>query len=132
LDKNGDGQINSVNELFGGQGTTGVASAPGFTELAKYDGNLDGVIDKYDSIYSELQIWRDLDGNGAVDPGELESLQQAGIASITLASTLQTNDTISGNQVMATGSFTRTDGTVSTVADLSFHVDNMHSQFLGD
>lgn len=51
LDKNGDGVINSGNELFGAQ------SGNGFAELAQYDDNQDGYIDENDAIYKDLSIW---------------------------------------------------------------------------
>jgi hypothetical protein len=65
----------------------------------------------------------DRNGNGAVDAGELETLGQAGVASIGLAATTQTGDTQAGNTITATGSFTRTDGTTGAIADVSFDVD---------
>ena len=132
LDKNGDGEVNNIGELFGGEASTAGLSAVGFAQLAKYDANLDGVIDASDPIYSQLRIWADANGNGVADPGELLTLQQAGIASIDLAAAAQTGDFVAGNQVLATGSFTRTDGSTGEVADVSFHTDDFHTTFLGD
>jgi hypothetical protein len=125
LDKNGSGQIESADEMFGGSGQNA------FAALAKYDSNLDGVIDANDPVYSQLRIWVDANGNGVVDPGELLTLQQAGIASINLGAAAQTHDFIGGNQVLATGSFTRTDGSIATVDAVSFATDNFASQFRG-
>jgi hypothetical protein len=132
LDKNGDGQINNVNELFGGDATSGGPTAIGFAQLAKYDSNLDGVIDANDPIYSQLRVWVDSNGNGVVDPGELVTLQQAGITSINLTPTLQSGDMNAGNQIMATGSFTRADGSAGSVADVSFQIDTRDTTFTGD
>jgi hypothetical protein len=67
-----------------------------------------------------------------VDPGELETLAQAGITSIAVASTAQSGDTIAGNTVNATGTFTFANGTTGTVADVSFAIDPFHSQYLGN
>lgn len=127
LDKNGNGTIDDGSELLG-------APAPiGFAALAQYDSNGDGVIDASDPIYSQLQVWVDQNGNAQVDPGELETLAQAGITSITVASTAAPDGTtIAGNIVNATGSFTRTDGTTGAIDDVSFTVDPMHSTYVGD
>jgi Ca2+-binding RTX toxin-like protein len=125
LDKNGSGQIESADEMFGGAGQNA------FAQLAKYDSNLDGVIDAQDPIYSQLRIWVDSNDNGIVDPGELLTLQQAGIASINLGAAAQSGDFIAGNQVLATGSFTRTDGSTGAVDAVSFATDNFDSQFRG-
>jgi hypothetical protein len=126
LDKNGNGTIDDGSELLG-------APAPiGFAALAQMDSNNDGVIDANDAAYSQLQVWNDANGNGKVDPGELETLAQAGIASINVAATTQSGVKIAGNTVNAVGSFTRTDGTSAAIDDVSFTVDPLHSTYLGD
>jgi len=61
----------------------------GFRALALYDdpangGNHDGVIDQKDSIFSSLRVWVDKNHNGITDPGELLTMQQAGIQSISI------------------------------------------------
>lgn len=50
LDRNNDGKINNGSELFGP--TTG----NGFKELAKYDDDSNGWIDKNDSIFDKLKV----------------------------------------------------------------------------
>ena len=120
-----DGTPN-VTEMFGGPG------AEGFAALAQYDANSDGVIDANDAIYSQLRIWVDANGNGAVDAGELETLQQAGIASINLTAAAQTNDTDAGNTIVSTGTFTFTNGTTGNVDQVNFNVDSYRTQYLGD
>ncbi len=66
-DLNGDGQINSVAEMFGDTTTSG------FAALAAYDSNADGVIDASDSMFGSLRIWQDLDGDAVTDGGELKT-----------------------------------------------------------
>ena len=116
----------TISEMFGGPGAEGLAA------LAQYDVNADGVIDANDAVYTQLRMWVDVNGNGTVDTGELETLQQAGVASISLASTTQTADTQAGNTITATGSFTRVDGTTGAIDDVNFNVDTFHSRYLGD
>jgi hypothetical protein len=79
----GSGQVKNINQLVGGENNSG------FTALAQFDSNHDGVIDSNDPIHAQLRIWQDANGNGVVDPGELETLTQAGIASINIATTVQ-------------------------------------------
>jgi hypothetical protein len=80
-DKDGDGKITSIDELFGG----GIGD--GFAKLATFDTNGDGVIDARDAGYWKLSIWRDYNMNKITDPGELMSLPQAGVVSIHLGHT---------------------------------------------
>ena len=83
----------------------------------------DGVIDAKDDIYNELQIWQDKNQNGVVDDGELMSLSEAGIASINLTyENIDVTDE-SGNGHSQRGTYTKTDGTTSTVEDVWFEKD---------
>ena len=91
LDLNGDGRIDNGFELF-----SNIAKQPqlspasvSFKALAQYDlkangGNGDGVIDKRDKVFSRLRLWVDKNHNGISESGELLTLQQAGIQSISL------------------------------------------------
>src|SRR5262245_37898060 len=65
LDRNGNGRIDDVTEVFG-DATTG-----GFAALQSMDSNGDAVIDANDAEFSSLQIWVDADEDGFTDPGEL-------------------------------------------------------------
>lgn len=51
LDKNHNGKIDDGTELFGAQ------SGNGFTELANYDQDNNGVINKNDAIFDQLLVW---------------------------------------------------------------------------
>ena len=72
-DKNEDGQINSVGEMFGG------SIGLGFKSLAELDSNGDGIIDAKDPAYHFLKIWRDFNLSKTVDTGELFTLEECGI-----------------------------------------------------
>lgn len=112
LDRNGDGQINSGQELFGEQH----GAANGYEELRKFDSNLDGVIDKNDDVYDELLLFRD-NGNGKTEDGELITLADAGIASINLDYSEVDRRAAGGNRLAQLATFRRTNGTLGRTAD---------------
>lgn len=87
LDRNNNGKIDSVHELFGNNtvGPDNKKAANGFEALAKYDLNNDGVINAKDAIFSELRLWKDFNRNGVTDAGELSSLSSHKITTIDLA-----------------------------------------------
>jgi Ca2+-binding RTX toxin-like protein len=124
--QNADGSVTNIRNLVGGSDNSG------FAALAQYDLNHDGVIDANDPVYAQLSVWQDQNGDGVVDPGELMTLAQAGIASINVAATAQTGVAIAGNDITATGTFTRSDGTTGTIDDASFATDPFASEYLGD
>ncbi len=83
VDRNGNGRIDDIGELFGG-----TARGAGFARLADYDSNGDGVVDASDAAFGELRIWRDDNGNHVTDDGELTTLAQAGVASLGVATSI--------------------------------------------
>ena len=77
VDSNGNGEIDSRSELFGG--TIG----DGFGKLASYDSNDDGFVDASDANFGELKVWQDANEDGITDEGELVALEAKGITSLT-------------------------------------------------
>ncbi len=138
LDHNG--RIDNITEMFGG-------ASSGFAQLAALDGNQDGKVDASDNGLADfngdgiidandtvdaLQVWRDLNEDGVTQQGELFSLADVGIASISVAGTAQQNVFQEGNQITATGTFTRTDGSTGAIADVLYKVDNSYTHYAGD
>ncbi len=94
LDRNGNGAIDSLDELFG-QAVSGSRRRPGgtansFLDLAAFDlaengGNGDGLISAADAVFTELRLWVDANHDGVSQPGEFITLAEASIASIELS-----------------------------------------------
>jgi hypothetical protein len=123
LDKNKNGIIDSIDELFGDNTKLedGRKFDNGFLALAHYDGNSDQVIDGRDEIFSQLLLWKDLNKNGRTDPGELSSLKQQSMVSISLdySHTVKFEDR-SGNKSLFDSHITLSDGQLLKIYDVYF------------
>ncbi|MEM9219436.1 MAG: Ig-like domain-containing protein [Cyanobacteria bacterium P01_F01_bin.150] len=82
IDNDGDGLISSRAELFGG-----AQVGDGFAKLASFDSNGDGLVNESDAQFGEMKLWQDANENGVTDPGELVSLESAGITDLNTAYT---------------------------------------------
>ncbi len=117
VDVNHDGRINDRSELFGGD------IGQGFSQLAAFDSNQDGVVNASDERFADLQIWQDRDGDGATDTGELVRLDQAGIASLRVSYEMQ-HEEQNGNMLLERSSAQFADGHISEMADAYFTVQS--------
>jgi Ca2+-binding RTX toxin-like protein len=125
-DANGNGAIDDGTELFGNR------TQSGFAQLAALDSNADGIISSTDAAFGSLQVWRDLNQDGVSQAEELQTLSDAGIASISLSAvTAPAGTEVRGNVIARTGSFTRTDGTTSAVGDVTFNVSDLNTRWTG-
>jgi len=82
-----NGQVNGIDQMFGNgsHGPDGELAAHGFEALAKFDLNHDGVIDAKDDVFSHLRLWSDKNRDGVSQAGELFTLENMGIVSLTLS-----------------------------------------------
>lgn len=118
LDKNGNGQIDGLHEVFSEQ--FGQAGS-GIDALATLDTNGDGVFNAEDEAFDQVRVWRDFNGNGVVDAGELFTLASLGISEINLSANKTDISDESGNLILQKGTFTR-NGAVHNFADVALIV----------
>jgi len=115
LDKNGNGRIDGVGELFGDK----TGSKNGFEDLARYDSNGDGAIDRSDPIFSRLRLFQDANGDGRSSASELSSLASQGIVRLNL-NPVASPMVVAGNRIAETSKFVRADGSTGTLAETYF------------
>ena len=85
LDLDNDGRVTSGRELFGNRSDCGGARcADGAAALAAHDQNADGRIDSKDPVFEALRVWVDRNQDGRSQSGELSSLADHGIKSLSL------------------------------------------------
>jgi hypothetical protein len=114
VDQNMNGRIDSGKELFGDQH----GAANGFAELAKYDQNLDQIIDSNDAVYKQLLLFGDLDADGTVRPEEFVPLSRADIAAIYLEYNDVSRALTDGNRIAQSSRFVRNDGSTGEAVDV--------------
>src|SRR5262249_13367612 len=112
------GNITNGSQLFGTSMmlANGSFSIGGFQGRAQFDSNSDGKIDANDPAWSALKVW--VNSNAAPGSGQLLSLDQGGISSISLSKTTTNTTDAQGNEILATGSFTWSTGAAGQMADV--------------
>ena len=136
-DKNNNGQIDDGNELFGNGSLlqNEQRGSNGFAALAEQDSNHDGQVNAQDAHFNDLRIWQDKNGDGVVQAGELFTLAQKHVKSLSTAYVDQgslpdgsfyphTDEGIdaNGNQHRQVGSYTTTDNQTYRIDDVWFKV----------
>lgn len=115
LDSDGNGTVTSASEL-----SFGASSGDSASILTSLDSSHDGAITAADADWSNLKVWEDKNGNGVPDTGEILTLDAAGIRSIAVALTPGTGTPAAdAATTLASGSFTRTNGTTQSIAEVS-------------
>lgn len=116
LDRNGDGKLTDAGEF------SFVNDVPGATSdlvgLRAFDSNKDGILSSADAKFADFRIWRDRDGDGVAEDGEIFTLTGASVRSLNLTGTAVNGTSELGDVVVINkGSYTRTDGVVRDYID---------------
>jgi hypothetical protein len=119
LDRNLNGSIDSGAELsFVGDKPGALTDLEGLTA---FDSNQDGRFDALDARFADFAVWQDADQDGVSESGEMKSLAEAGIASLSLAGTpasVAAADSAS-HALLGTSTFTRTNGQTGQLGDVA-------------
>ena len=128
-DLDGNGLIDTGRELFGSETllADGRKAGNGFEALAELDANGDGKLDQNDPAFATLKVWKDADGNGRTDAGELLALEAAGAQSIDVGYTTGTAVDANGNAHKQVGRYTTTDGQARAATDVWVKTDPTYS-----
>ena len=151
-DKDADGQIEGFGEMIASayplnylidQDFSDFANnLNGFAQLAQHDTNGDGLINAQDTIFTDLQVWQDINQNGVSEANELFSLSDLNIASIDVGNAALDGFVgisnggftriIEGNTVTHSSSYTLNNGTSREIVDAWFDHDLQNSRYTGD
>lgn len=121
-DQNGNGQIDNGQEVFsdwfngGVNGDDSQPFASASEALASLDSNEDGVISGAE--LDGISVWQDLDQDGDSDAGELQTMADLGVQSISLSMSA-VGDAVNGNVVLRSGTLTLTDNSTLDIADVA-------------
>jgi len=128
-DLDGNGTIDTGRELFGSETllASGQKAANGYQSLAELDTNHDGQINQQDAAFATLKIWQDANGDGYSSADELLTLADAGVQSISTGYTAVNQTDANGNITQQTSTFTKTDGSTGTSADIWFQTDKTYT-----
>ena len=131
LDRNSNGTIDNGGELFGVDTvkSDGTKASDGFDALSDLDSNNDNIFDAGDTRFADVRVWRDLNQDGVSQSSELSTLAANNIRSISLNKTSATTNLGNGNAQTATATFTRTDDTTGTAANLGLVSNTFYRQF---
>jgi hypothetical protein len=129
-DINGNGLIDDGSELFGDQTAlkNGKTATDGFEALKDLDDNKDGILDKLDKTFQAIKIWQDKDRDGVTDEGELSSLADLGITSLSVNGKATNTKDHNGNTLNKEGSYTKADGTRGKIGEYALTRDTVHSE----
>lgn len=131
-DRNENDIIDNGSELFGDSVimSNGQKSTHGFEALADLDSNHDGIIDENDIEFNKLLVWQDTVRNGKTDAGELKTLEELGIKSISLTTENKNHKTESGTIITDSAEVQFTDNRITEIAEHWFEAHSFDSQEL--
>lgn len=127
-DRNNNGVIDDGTEIFGKDFNKQQNIKDGFAALGTLDNNKDNVLNNQDTAFNKIKVWQDFNQDGITQKGELKTLSELGIASLSL-DTGKTKDTNNRNAVGKYSTYTTTDGKKYKMGDVNFEIDSVHSEY---
>ena len=92
--------------------------------LNSIDSNNDDLINYQDELFDQLRIWQDFNSDGISNTGELSTLNEVGIESISLLAEIM-EDEIEGNTINAKGSYLDSDGVTREFVQAIFSAEEL-------
>ena len=126
-DRNNDGKINDLTELFSERFASNTPH--GFAALSSLDSNHDGKVDVLDEQFSRLKVWRDLNEDGQSSPEELFTLNQLNIRALYTHFEAQ-DQWQGGNHLTHLGQYETEEGHRHAMGDINFGYQPFYSQFI--
>ena len=123
--KYNDGQVHDHSQYaFAQYDTSSAAKGTMATDLSgladAFDSNQDGLLDARDAQFFDFNVWQDVNQNGVSDAGEMKSLTEWGLTSITLNSDGSYRTPVAGVHEAGRTHANTTDGIGFLVADAAF------------
>jgi hypothetical protein len=119
LDTEGDRVIDKPEEISFARYLLGAITD--LEGLNAFDDNDDGILDKLDARFNDFAVWQDANQNGLSEEGEVTTLAERNIDSISLASNGIPQTLVNGDvQLFGTGTYTTTDGQIHQLGDAAF------------
>lgn len=132
LDLNGNGVIDNITETISAKfdwgsyndslGALASLAQPGAGVFSRATSDINWRTGN--SYFDDLRVWVDANEDGVTDAGELKTLDELGITSISLQGTGNQGEAIAGNDVVNRASFTRASGTTGEVASVNFEANS--------
>jgi Ca2+-binding RTX toxin-like protein len=120
LDRNGNGLIDDIAEISFKADKAGAQTD--LEGLAAFDTNDDGKLDSQDATFGSFRLWFDGNSDGVTDAGELKTLAEMGVTSISLSGTAtgEATGVAGANVVYNIGSYSLSSGGVGRLLDAGF------------
>lgn len=121
VDLDDDGAVSQASELIIAAQTETLEDTDLEALSTIYDTNGDDQLSIADDAWNDFYIWRDTNQDGASDPGELISLSEFGMSSISLIRDTA-DELIEGNVIFGYADYELTDGSSGRLADAALGV----------
>ena len=123
MDLNDDGLINDMSEVFSEHFNSGSFTSS-LDSLNSIDSNNDDLINYQDELFDQVRIWQDLNSDGISNIGELSTLNEVSIESISLLAEIM-EDEIEGNSINAKGSYLDSEGVTREFVQAIFSAEEL-------